>query len=115
MSESCCDEKPANEEECSPQLVIVGGGSAAFAAALRAAELGATATIVNSGLPIGGTCVNVGCVPSKTLIRAAEADNRSTHHGFAGISVQARPIDFEAVLAQKRELGGQDGGSLCSK
>ena len=46
-------------------LVIIGGGSAAFAAAIKTSELGGRAAIINDGLPIGGTCVNVGCVPSK--------------------------------------------------
>ena len=59
-------------------LLIVGGGGAAFAAALKASGLGARATIINDGLPMGGTCVNVGCVPSKTLLRAAEALHRGT-------------------------------------
>lgn len=58
------------------ELLIIGGGSAAFAAAIKAAELGARVTIAEKGL-IGGTCVNIGCVPSKTLIRAAELIHRS--------------------------------------
>ncbi|MBI4465433.1 MAG: cation transporter, partial [Acidobacteria bacterium] len=52
-------------------LMILGGGSAAFAGAIKAAELGAKVAIVEKGT-IGGTCVNIGCVPSKTLIKAAE-------------------------------------------
>ena len=52
-------------------LMIIGGGSAAFAAAIKAAELGARVAIIEKGV-IGGTCVNIGCVPSKTLIKAAE-------------------------------------------
>ena len=70
-------------------LVIIGGGSTAFAAAIRTSELGGTALIINKGLPTGGTCVNVGCVPSKTLIRAAEAHHRAAHPGFEGIESQA--------------------------
>lgn len=49
-------------------LIIIGGGSAAFSAAIKAEELGLSTLMVNAGLPFGGTCVNVGCVPSKTLI-----------------------------------------------
>lgn len=86
-------------------LLIVGGGSAAFAAATRAVELGARrVTIINAGLPIGGTCVNVGCVPSKTLIRAAEALHRASGTDFDGIEVHARLADFRAVIQQKRDL-----------
>lgn len=84
-------------------LLIVGGGSAAFAAAIRASELGKSAAIVERGA-LGGTCVNVGCVPSKTLIRAAEAHHRATHHGFDGVRARAEPVDFRAVIEQKRSL-----------
>ena len=85
-------------------LVIVGGGSAAFSAAIRASELDAQVTLINDGLPIGGTCVNVGCVPSKTLIRAAEAHYRTGHHNFQGITGHSQMADFGAIVAQKREL-----------
>src|SRR3546814_4542799 len=53
-------------------VAVVGAGSAGFSAAITAAELGAKVALIGHGV-IGGTCVNVGCVPSKTLIRAAEA------------------------------------------
>ena len=62
---------PAVSSGRQPDIVVLGGGSAGFAAAIRAAELGAQVTLVEGGT-LGGTCVNVGCVPSKTLIRAAE-------------------------------------------
>jgi mercuric reductase len=84
-------------------LVIVGGGSAAFAAAIKAAELGARVAMAEGGT-LGGTCVNVGCVPSKTLIRAAEVQHRRMHHGFAGIpSTDGRPA-WDAVREQKDQL-----------
>ena len=46
-------------------LIIAGGGAGGFATATKASELGVKAVIINGGLPLGGTCVNVGCVPSK--------------------------------------------------
>jgi len=104
MTESGCCVERGNEPEDALHLVILGGGSAAFAAAIRASELGARATIVNDGLPTGGTCVNVGCVPSKTLIRAAEVLHRANRHAFAGIRSSAEVADFSAVIGQKREL-----------
>ncbi|MDT8436659.1 MAG: mercury(II) reductase [Gemmatimonadota bacterium] len=85
------------------QLAIVGGGSAGFAAAIRAAESGAGVVMVNSGT-IGGTCVNVGCVPSKTLIRAAEARHRAGFHPFAGIGHHQPAVDWPAVRAAKDDL-----------
>lgn len=84
-------------------LVIVGGGSAAFAAAIRGAELGARVAMVEGGT-LGGTCVNVGCVPSKTLIRAAEARHRRAHHPFAGIPTGGGPADWSQVRSQKDTL-----------
>jgi len=84
-------------------LVIIGGGSAGFAAAIKAAELGARVAMVEGGT-LGGTCVNVGCVPSKTLIRAAEAQWRRAHHGFQGISTTDGRPDWPTVRAQKDQL-----------
>lgn len=83
--------------------MIVGGGSAGFAAAIKGAELGARVALVEGGT-LGGTCVNVGCVPSKTLIRAAEAQHRRAHHGFEGIPTTDGRPDWSTVRAQKDEL-----------
>lgn len=49
-------------------LIIIGGGAGGFAAATKASDLGIKAVIINNGLPLGGTCVNVGCVPSKIFL-----------------------------------------------
>ncbi|MFQ5890466.1 MAG: mercury(II) reductase [Gemmatimonadota bacterium] len=84
-------------------VLIVGGGSAAFAAAIRSAELGARVTIVERGT-IGGTCVNRGCVPSKTLIRAAEIHHRRTHHPFAGLPKGDGRPEARLLQAEKVEL-----------
>ncbi len=104
---NCCSVPEASSRDGEAHIVIVGGGSAAFAAAIRASELGASATIINDRLPIGGTCVNVGCVPSKTLIRSAEAHHRAAHHSFDGIESTSRVADFAAVNRQKQELVAQ--------
>ncbi|HEX9512538.1 MAG TPA: mercury(II) reductase [Puia sp.] len=85
-------------------LIIIGGGSAAFSAAIKANELGLTTLMVNSGLPFGGTCVNVGCVPSKTLIRAAETAYHASHSNFAGIKPKGFDIDFAQVIRDKKQL-----------
>ena len=73
---SCCESTSCGTRKY--DLIILGGGSAGFGAAIQAHELGKTVLMVNAGT-IGGTCVNVGCVPSKTLIRAAEAPVSYTH------------------------------------
>jgi mercuric reductase len=85
-------------------LVIIGGGSAAFAAAIRAQDLGIKTLMVNGGLPIGGTCVNVGCVPSKILIRAGETAFHAAHSNFAGIRPNGSDIDFSRIIRDKKQL-----------
>ena len=85
-------------------LIIIGGGSAAFAAAIEASARRAKVTMINDGLPIGGTCVNVGCVPSKNLIRAAEALHKTNHNPFAGMQSQGKLISFKELIRQKRDL-----------
>ena len=84
-------------------LAVIGAGSAGFAAAIGAAELGASVALIGHGT-IGGTCVNGGCVPSKTLIRAAETlYHAKAASRFEGIEAQARLADWQAVLAHKDE------------
>lgn len=86
-------------------LVVLGAGSAAFAAAIKATEAGYRVALVEEG-PIGGTCVNVGCVPSKALLRAGELAWAAGHHRFAGLSTSSGPVDLAAAVAQKDELVG---------
>ena len=100
-SHSCCGAAPR-----APDLAVVGAGSAGFAAAIRGAELGAKVALIGHGT-IGGTCVNIGCVPSKTLIRAVETVHRArTAARFAGISADARLVDWAALIGQKNDLVG---------
>ncbi|MHC2790993.1 mercury(II) reductase [Mesorhizobium jarvisii] len=85
-------------------LVVIGAGSAGFSAAITAADQGAQVALIGSGT-IGGTCVNIGCVPSKTLIRAAETlHNARVAARFAGIAAQAELIDWGATIRQKDAL-----------
>ncbi len=85
-------------------LIVIGGGAGAFAAAIKANELGAKTAIINSGLPIGGTCVNVGCVPSKTLLHAAELLQTAKNHGVPGIELAVNKADYAAVVADELAL-----------
>src|SRR5436309_5773529 len=84
-------------------LLVVGGGSAGFAAAIKPADLGARVAMVEGGT-LGGTCVNVGCEPSKTLIRAADAQHRRVHHGFRGIPTTDGQPDWSTVRGEKDAL-----------
>lgn len=84
-------------------LMVIGGGSAGFAAAIRGAELGYRVALVNAGT-IGGTCVNVGCVPSKALIRALEHYHRAGEHPFRGVQTVKGALNWVQVVAHKDEL-----------
>ena len=96
-----------NLERAAPgqyDLIIIGGGSAAFSASTTAADLGLSVLMINAGLDIGGTCVNVGCVPSKHLIRAAEQLHRAQHSPFNGVSTATPDFDYKKTIQQKKEL-----------
>ncbi|MBI2798201.1 mercury(II) reductase [Candidatus Saccharibacteria bacterium] len=85
-------------------LIIIGGGAGAFAAAIRANELKAKTALVNAGLPLGGTCVNVGCVPSKTLLYAGEILHHAKHHGVTGVELEVKNFDFQKVVHDELSL-----------
>jgi mercuric reductase len=82
-------------------LALLGSGSAAFAAALKASEYGAKVLLTEFD-EIGGTCVNRGCIPTKNLIHASRIYENSVK-GFPGINTRAS-LDFAALIAQKDEL-----------
>jgi len=88
-------------------IAIVGTGSAAFAAAIKAVEEGARVTLIEGGEVIGGTCVNIGCVPSKIFIRGAHVAHLQGHHAIAGIPLNTPDIDRPAMVAQQQEWVGQ--------
>jgi len=82
-------------------VAVIGSGGAAFAGALRAADEGASVTMIEAGT-LGGTCVNVGCVPSKIMIRGAHVAHTVAHHPFTGIGRQAASVDRRALVAQQQ-------------
>ncbi len=85
-------------------LIIIGGGSAAFAAAIHADSMKLNMLMINGGLPFGGTCVNVGCVPSKFLIRAAESIHQASISNFDGVNTSMPTINFTEIIKQKTAL-----------
>lgn len=91
-------------QETNFDLIIIGGGAGAFAAAIRANELGAKTLMINKGLPLGGTCVNVGCVPSKTLLWAGEVMHQARHHGIPGLDIEVKNFDFSKVVAHELDV-----------
>jgi mercuric reductase len=84
-------------------LVVIGSGGGAFAAAIAARRRDLSVVMIEAGAS-GGTCVNVGCIPSKALLAAADARRRAGEPRFPGISTQAGPVEFPALIAGKREI-----------
>jgi mercuric reductase len=82
-------------------VAVIGSGGAAFASALRASDEGASISMIEAGT-LGGTCVNVGCVPSKIMIRGAHFAHALVHHPFPGIGRQAPAVDRRALVAQQQ-------------
>ncbi|MDL1943598.1 mercury(II) reductase [Chloroflexi bacterium CFX2] len=84
-------------------LVILGSGSTAFAAAIRAAELGKTAAMTEMRT-LGGTCVNRGCLPSKNLIEAARIVWEAAHPRYKGLTPAKMDFDFAELISQKQDV-----------
>jgi len=87
-------------------LAIVGSGGGAFSAAIRARDRGARVVMIERGT-IGGTCVNIGCVPSKTLLRAGDIYWEAGHNPFAGVATRNGKVDLATLVHQKDELVAQ--------
>jgi mercuric reductase len=84
-------------------FLILGSGSTAFAAAIRAADLGARVAMVERRT-LGGTCANRGCLPSKNLIEAARIVHEASHPRYTGLSPATVGVDFAALVAQKDDV-----------
>jgi len=84
-------------------LIILGTGAAAFAAALKASELDVKVAMVERGT-IGGTCVNVGCVPSNNLLRAGEIIYYSKHPNYDAIPLENGKFSLKEIVEKKDEL-----------
>ena len=86
-------------------LIILGGGGAAFAAATKASDLGKRVLMINSGLPIGGTCVNVRCMPSKHLLTVGDEFFYPRRPRFRALGNGHHPtFDFPAAIWEKDAL-----------
>lgn len=90
-----------NEENY--DLLIIGSGAAAFSSAIKAIEYGAKVGMIERGT-VGGTCVNIGCVPSKTLLRAGEINHLSKDNPFIGLQTSAGEVDLASLITQKDKL-----------
>ena len=90
-------------------LVVIGAGPGGYVCAIRAAQLGMKVAIIDKRGAPGGTCLNVGCIPSKALLHASEVLQETQHAGDMGISVGAVKVDLEKMMSVKQ--AGIDGNT----
>ncbi|WKW51976.1 dihydrolipoyl dehydrogenase [Rhodomicrobium lacus] len=84
-------------------LIVIGSGPGGYVCAIRAAQLGLKTAIVEKNPTFGGTCLNVGCIPSKALLHASELYEEAGH-GFAAMGIKVRPeLDLAAMMKYKAE------------
>jgi len=87
-------------------VVVIGAGPGGYPAAIRAAQLGASVAIVERE-QIGGTCLNFGCIPTKTLIASADAYHRLGDLKELGVTVERATFDYAAMIERKDRVVGQ--------
>lgn len=86
-------------------LVVIGGGPAGYVASIRAAQLGMKVACVEKRETLGGTCLNVGCIPSKALLNSSEIFEETKHHAAShGIKIKDVSLDLSAMLKRKDEI-----------
>ena len=84
-------------------LVVLGGGTAGYVAAIRASQLGKKVAIVEKSL-LGGTCLHKGCIPTKALLKSAEVTRTVRQSSEFGIDTKGSHINFEKMMNRKRIL-----------
>ena len=88
-------------------VIVIGGGPGGYVAAIRAAQLGASVTVIERE-HLGGTCLNVGCIPTKCLLRSAELlEDMRTRGAELGVKADNLTVDFPQVIAHKAQVSKQ--------
>jgi len=96
------------------EVLVLGGGPGGYTAAFRAADLGKQVTLVERYPVLGGVCLNVGCIPSKTLLHAASVLNEAKEINSAGISFAEPDIDLEKLRGWKNTISSQLTAGLAA-
>ncbi len=94
-------------------VIIIGGGPGGYVCAIRCAQLGLKTACVEGRGALGGTCLNVGCIPSKALLHASHMVHEATHNfGKMGLLGDAPNVDFQAMIAYKDSVIGQNTAGI---
>jgi len=100
---------PSSDSPTAVDVVVIGGGPGGYVAAIRAAQLGLSTVCVEKDKTLGGTCVNVGCIPSKALLSSSEHYAFAAHSAAAhGIGIGQLTLDLPTMLKRKDEVVGQN-------
>jgi dihydrolipoamide dehydrogenase len=103
----------ANTEPTNVDVLVLGGGPGGYVAAIRAAQLGLNTVCVEMEKTLGGTCVNVGCIPSKALLESSHHFEFAQHDAAAhGIGIPQVTLDLARMLKRKEEVVGQNTKGL---
>lgn len=94
-------------------LVVIGAGPGGYTGAIRAAQLGFKVAVIEKDKTLGGTCLNVGCIPSKALLQSSEFYHEA-QHDFAthGIMLESVKLDLSAMMARKNKIVGELTGGI---
>ncbi len=94
-------------------IIVIGGGPGGYVAAIRAAQLGAQVTVIERE-HLGGTCLNVGCIPTKCLLHSAELVSQIKEQGAdIGVEVEGVKVNFPKVIAHKNEISKKLTGGIA--
>ena len=94
------------------QVLVIGSGPGGYTAAFRAADLGKDVTLIERHESLGGVCLNVGCIPSKSLLHTAEVINESKHASELGVTFSKPKIDLKGVQNNKDSIVNKLTGGI---
>src|SRR5579875_4170480 len=90
-------------------VIVIGGGPGGYVAAIRAAQLGMSVACVEKRDTLGGTCLNIGCIPSKALLQSSEKYEEAGHALAAhGVQIAGVALDLAAMMARKDKVVGEN-------
>ncbi|MCC6415893.1 MAG: FAD-dependent oxidoreductase, partial [Opitutaceae bacterium] len=105
----------ATPQPASYDVIVIGAGPGGYVCAFRAAQLGLKVALIEKRATLGGTCLNVGCIPSKALLASSEHFAFNQHHAAAhGIKIDGLSIDVATMLKKKEDIVGKMTGGLAA-